>query len=304
MATSLQQGIDAAKAGKLNLALEHFKNAVVEEPKNPDVWVWLAGIIDDVDKQMVFLKKALELDPDNRPAQRGLAYLQRHKYVPSEASFSSSDAIAHEISNHTDEQLEELDPTFLTANVESFAKQVDALGDPQAPSREELIMEAKSKTLKPKKPWLEIFIYSITLIVFAIIGVLIGATLKNKNQNISLPTPTVSPVFGEPGEGVFLFVDNHYYKLELSYGKPPEDSMLIKTSTLKPDIITNTTVLKASRLSIIDEFDQNHNYTFEKIDENKHKISPDHQLAPGRYCLVHPLSDGEPSLYWCFFITE
>ena len=47
MGNSLQQGIEAAKAGKLGLALEHLKNAVVEEPKNPEVWVWLAGIVDD-----------------------------------------------------------------------------------------------------------------------------------------------------------------------------------------------------------------------------------------------------------------
>ena len=44
MGNSLQQGIEAAKAGKLGLALEHLKNAVVEEPK-PEVWVWLAELL-------------------------------------------------------------------------------------------------------------------------------------------------------------------------------------------------------------------------------------------------------------------
>ncbi len=304
MATSLQQGIDAAKAGKLNLALEHFKNAIVEEPKNPDVWVWLAGIIDDVDKQTIFLKKALELDPDNRPAQRGLAYLKRQKYVPSQEPIASSEAIPPNISNTTDDTPEEIDPAYLTANVESFAKQVEALGDPQAPTQEELIIEAKSKTLKPKKPWLEIFIYGFTLIVFAIIGVLIGLTIKNRDHNLSLPTPTVSPILGEPDEGVFLYVNMQYYKLELSHNEPSDDSILLSTSNPQPIIITNSTILKASRLNIVDEFGGIHDYTLEKIDDNKNRLSLDHQLNPGRYCLVHPLSEGELSLYWCFKITD
>jgi len=79
MTTSLEQGIEAAKSGQMEQALAHLKDAIVEEPTNADVWVWLAAIIEDESKQTIFLKKALELDPSNRPAQRGLAFIERKK---------------------------------------------------------------------------------------------------------------------------------------------------------------------------------------------------------------------------------
>lgn len=82
MSTSLQKGIEAAKSGMMEEALAHLKDAIVEEPENANVWVWLSAIIEDEEKQTIFLKKALEIDPGNRPAQRGLAFIQRKKYIP------------------------------------------------------------------------------------------------------------------------------------------------------------------------------------------------------------------------------
>lgn len=82
MTSSLQQGIDAAKSGMMEEALVHLKDAIVEEPENANVWVWLSAIIEDEEKQVIFLKKALEIDPSNRPAQRGLAFIERKKYIP------------------------------------------------------------------------------------------------------------------------------------------------------------------------------------------------------------------------------
>ncbi len=61
MASSLQQGISAAKTGQMQQALEFLKDAIIEEPQNADVWVWIAAIIDDLDKQEIFLEKALVL---------------------------------------------------------------------------------------------------------------------------------------------------------------------------------------------------------------------------------------------------
>ena len=56
MASSLSQGIEAAKSGQMEQALAHLKDAIVEEPENADVWVWLAAIIEDEDKQTIFQK--------------------------------------------------------------------------------------------------------------------------------------------------------------------------------------------------------------------------------------------------------
>ena len=79
MPSSLQNGISAAKAGQMQQALDYLKDAIIEEPQNADVWVWIAAIIDNLDKQEIFLEKALAIDPNNIPAQRGLAYLQKRK---------------------------------------------------------------------------------------------------------------------------------------------------------------------------------------------------------------------------------
>ena len=77
MTTSLESGIEAAKSGQMEEALAHLKDAIVEEPENANVWVWLSAIIEDEEKQTIFLTKALEIDPGNRPAQRGLAFIER-----------------------------------------------------------------------------------------------------------------------------------------------------------------------------------------------------------------------------------
>ena len=91
MTSSLQQGIDAAKSGMMEEALVHLKDAIVEEPENANVWVWLSAIIEDEEKQVIFLKKALEIDPSNRPAQRGLAFIERKKYIPPKPGEKLSD---------------------------------------------------------------------------------------------------------------------------------------------------------------------------------------------------------------------
>ena len=91
MTTSLEQGIEAAKSGQMEQALAHLKDAIVEEPTNAEVWVWLAAIIEDEAKQTIFLKKALELDPSTRPAQRGLAFIERKKYIPPKPGEKLSD---------------------------------------------------------------------------------------------------------------------------------------------------------------------------------------------------------------------
>lgn len=91
MTTSLESGIEAAKSGQMEEALAHLKDAIVEEPENANVWVWLSAIIEDEEKQTIFLKKALEIDPGNRPAQRGLAFIERKKYIPAKPGEKLSD---------------------------------------------------------------------------------------------------------------------------------------------------------------------------------------------------------------------
>ena len=305
MGTSLQQGIEAAKAGKLGLALEHLKNAVVEEPKNPEVWVWLAGIIDDEEKQRVFLNKALELDPDNVAAQRGIAYLQRQKYVPSQSSVTENKLATEKSSQDEEEpELEYPDPNDLTMHVETFAKQVDAIGDPQAPSQAQIVRESKTLKTKPKRSIVDILIYGLTLIVFTIIGILIGATIKNRN--IIPPEPTeqaqISPQ--SPGDGVFLSVNNVFYKMALGQNEPPADDGIPSIMARLPKIVVNNALLIPTKLKLLDENNNDISFTVEENPDTSFTISPTSGLAPGQYCLLHPISDENQAFYWCFKVLE
>lgn len=305
MGTSLQQGIEAAKAGKLGLALEHLKNAVVEEPKNPEVWVWLAGIIDDEEKQRVFLNKALELDPDNVAAQRGIAYLQRQKYVPSQSSVTENKLATEKSPQSEDEpDLEYPDPNDLTMHVETFAKQVDAIGDPQAPSQAQIVRESKTLKTKPKRSIVDILIYGLTLIVFTIIGILIGATIKNRN--IIPPEPTeqaqISPQ--SPGDGVFLSINNVFYKMALGQNEPPADDGIPSIMARLPKIVVNNALLIPTKLKLLDENNNDISFTVEENPDTSFTISPTSGLAPGQYCLLHPISDENQAFYWCFKVLE
>jgi len=305
MGTSLQQGIEAAKAGKLGLALEHLKNAVVEEPKNPEVWVWLAGIIDDEEKQRVFLNKALELDPDNVAAQRGIAYLQRQKYVPSQSSVTENKLATEKSPQSEDEpDLEYPDPNDLTMHVETFAKQVDAIGDPQAPSQAQIVRESKTLKTKPKRSIVDIIIYGLTLIVFTIIGILIGATIKNRN--IIPPEPTeqaqISPQ--SPGDGVFLSINNVFYKMALGQNEPPADDGIPSIMARLPKIVVNNALLIPAKLKLLDENNNDISFTVEENPDTSFTISPTSGLAPGQYCLLHPISDENQAFYWCFKVLE
>jgi tetratricopeptide (TPR) repeat protein len=305
MGTSLQLGIEAAKAGKLSLALEHLKAAVVEEPENPEVWVWLSGIIDDEEKQLIFLKKALELDPNNSAAQRGIAYLQRHKYVPSQSPLPGSKLSIDKTSTQDDQEaLEYPDPDYLTINVESFAKQVDAIGDPQAPSRDEIIRESKELQKKPKRSWLDILIYGLTLIVFTIIGVLIGVTIKNQKVSIPEPTATFAIGLSSPDEGVYLYVDDMYYKMELGHNSPAEAVGIPTTFSTKPRIVANTSLMVSSNLLFLNKEDQEIPFSIQENSKTSFTLSPVDSLTLGQYCLVHPISEAEQALYWCFKVVE
>ena len=305
MGTSLQQGIEAAKAGKLGLALEHLKNAVVEEPKNPEVWVWLAGIVDDEEKQRVFLNKALELDPDNVAAQRGIAYLQRQKYVPSQSPVTENKLATEKSPQSEDEPaLEYPDPNDLTMHVETFAKQVDAIGDPQAPSQAQIVRESKTLKTKPKRSIVDILIYGLTLIVFTIIGILIGATIKNRNIIPPEPTEQAQISLQSPGDGVFLSVNNVFYKMALGQNEPPADDGIPSIMARLPKIVVNNALLIPAKLKLLDENNNDISFTVEENPDTSFTISPTSGLAPGQYCLLHPISDENQAFYWCFKVLE
>ena len=76
MTSSLQQGIDAAKSGMMEQALAISKTRSWKNPKTP---MFGSGFPPSLRMKKAdhFPQEALEIDPANRPAQRGLAFIER-----------------------------------------------------------------------------------------------------------------------------------------------------------------------------------------------------------------------------------
>ena len=306
MTTSLEQGIEAAKSGQMEQALAHLKDAIVEEPTNADVWVWLAAIIEDESKQTIFLKKALELDPANRPAQRGLAFIERKKYIPPKPGEKLSDytrPIGIFKAAPAQIQVEQEPEPTPAPEPEIFLHSPAAAEETSAPAptTEEAPKKENARTTKPikTKVWLDILMYGVTLMVFIVIGILIGTTLLNVNiPFLAKPTPVleVLPEY----EGVFLLENGQFTEMKLNLDVPKEETGIPITTQKLPELVVNNQVISLERVQLLNEGSQPVAFTTRPVKDNIHLLTPQEELLPGRYCLVFTLNvDRNEALYWC-----
>jgi Tfp pilus assembly protein PilF len=75
----LREGIAAAKAGQRERARDLLMRVVEEDEENLAAWLWLSGVVDSLDDREVCLENALELDPANEAARKGLAWVRQQK---------------------------------------------------------------------------------------------------------------------------------------------------------------------------------------------------------------------------------
>src|SRR5512136_789715 len=75
----LREGIAAAKAGQHERARDLLVRVVEEDEENLQAWLWLSGVMDGLDDKEVCLENALELDPTNEAARKGLAWVRQKK---------------------------------------------------------------------------------------------------------------------------------------------------------------------------------------------------------------------------------
>ena len=71
-----QKGIQSFKSGEKTAAQNFFKQALQENPADETAWLWLAGTFEDKKTRILCLEKVLRINPDNLPAQKGLAQLK------------------------------------------------------------------------------------------------------------------------------------------------------------------------------------------------------------------------------------
>lgn len=304
MATSLQKGINAAKAGKMDEALAHLKDAIIEEPQNANVWVWIAAIIDDLDKQEIFLEKALDIDPGNIPAQRGMAYLQKRKR-------DEAGEVAEHLSDHT----RPISP-FPTSNK---SKKAESFSGWTKISPAEIIELEKSGEYRPdndhepenetkdpnKLTPFEIGLLGVVVIVFAVIGLLAASAIFEFELPISFLQANRPRISTEPPyPGVFLYENGAFYDIKENEGLPKSEEGIPTTSRERPIIAIwgETSVVEDMNLIYQNgdyvQFDQYPGMADTKI------IQPVPSLQNGLYCLQRaPESQENEAHYWCFEVT-
>jgi tetratricopeptide (TPR) repeat protein len=75
----LRDGVAAAKAGQRARARELLMGVVERDERNAAAWLWLSGVVDDLDERGICLENVLALDPENVAARKGLERVREQK---------------------------------------------------------------------------------------------------------------------------------------------------------------------------------------------------------------------------------
>lgn len=304
MASSLQKGIDSAKLGQMDLALSYLKDAIIEEPENANVWVWLAAIIEDEAKQTIFLKKALEIDPNNHPAQRGMAYIERKKTTPAKAGEKLSDYTKPIglFKRDTPPPQEESRQSQPERQVTSAPTRGD---NPSPQSRTLYTTTASSEPHKADKTaWLDVVLYMFILLVFVFIGFLVGSTLLKVDIPFLTPVEKTIELPALPeAEGVYLYNGVDYAQIQNHLGVPEYEEGIPVTDNKQPWILIKQT--KAPHPEFVFQFEDGAivAYSDNLVNDEASLLIPDGKLSQGLYCLIESEStEAELPNYWCFRI--
>jgi tetratricopeptide (TPR) repeat protein len=299
MVSSLQQGIDAAKASRINEALDFLKDAIIEEPNNAEVWVWIAAIIDDLDKQESFLERALEIDPNNIPAQHGLAYLQKRKR--DHAKFQNDHLSDHTkpispfpTSQRPQRTAHNTDWAKLTANdldriAQHQPNQTKPKNTPGSPSNK----------LSP----LEITLLGVVVIVFCFIGLLASSALFDFELPLKFLKQDRPRLETEPPyPGVFLHENGVFFDIQQHQGIPVHEIGIPTSSERDPVIVFANSDARIDQLNLIYETGEYIPFQDYQGRGNSDLLQPEGDLQPGLYCFQQIVEAQERSdpFYWCF----
>ena len=301
MTSSLQKGINAAKAGRMQEALDFMKDAIIEEPQNADVWVWIAAIIDDLDKQEIFLKKALEIDPNNIPAQRGLAYLQKRKR-------DNRDLQGDHLSDHT-RPISRFPSSKQQKTAEKEAGwsklNVDELNG-LANTEEEPAQEGFFQNL-PKLNTIEIILLGVVVLVFCFIGLLAASAifefeLPLNSLSFNKPTLATEP----PYPGVFLYENEIFFDIQAHQGVPTQETGIPTSFEEDPVIVLWQTTANPDQMRLIYETGKYISFQVFQGKSDADLVKPEQSLQTGLYCFQQTpeQEESEVPFYWCFRVAE
>ena len=72
----LQRAVNAARAGQRQEARDLLLKIVEAQPQNETAWVWLSGLVDSLDDQIIACENALTINPQNERVRAYLLQLQ------------------------------------------------------------------------------------------------------------------------------------------------------------------------------------------------------------------------------------
>jgi hypothetical protein len=76
------RGIAAARGDKNMVAATLLRQALKLNPQHEQAWLWLSEVLSDPEDITFCLRAALDINPENRHAQRGLEWLAQHGSKP------------------------------------------------------------------------------------------------------------------------------------------------------------------------------------------------------------------------------
>jgi tetratricopeptide (TPR) repeat protein len=77
LSTLLQQGIAAAKAGRMQEARQVLFKVIELDERNEQAWLWLSSVVESLEDKRVCLENALAINPQNSHALSGLRWLDQ-----------------------------------------------------------------------------------------------------------------------------------------------------------------------------------------------------------------------------------
>ncbi len=93
----LRQGIAAAKAGKREESRQLLMQVLEVHERNEMAWLWLASVIDDPSDQRICLENVLNLNPTNKNAQKGLAWIDKNHPLPATEVAAAPEQISNPV---------------------------------------------------------------------------------------------------------------------------------------------------------------------------------------------------------------
>lgn len=77
----LRHAVELARAGKKDTARDALLRVVEEDPRNELAWMWLAGLVDSLEDQIVACENVLTINPANEDARVYLTELNHRKFA-------------------------------------------------------------------------------------------------------------------------------------------------------------------------------------------------------------------------------